>query len=114
MKLRAVVVLLGCFLAACSTPKKEVPVAPYVPNLANGTKVYQEQCKTCHDKGSHGAPSIKEPEEWDLQRLTRAGSSKQHQLMGYLRPTTLKLSENDEKDALYFIRQQLDDRDKDY
>ena len=114
MKLKLVWFFLAFFLSACSTPKKEVPIAPYVPNLANGSKIYQDQCKGCHDQGVHGAPSIKEPEEWDLQRLTRAGSSKQHQLMGYLRPTNLKLTEHEEKDALYFIQHQLDDRDKDY
>ena len=110
---RLLSLLCIALIAGCSTPKKETAPLAYRPNLEHGSKVFIGLCSSCHDKGEQSAPSLRDPEEWDLQKLSRPGIVRQHMNMSYL-SRARSLSEADERDALFFIQSTLNDRDKEY
>jgi cytochrome c5 len=100
--------------AACSNQK---PVGQaYQPDYARGMSLYEGQCGSCHDAGRKSAPSIRDAEEWDLRTLTGPGAVQQHLAMNWLpeRVRQKGLSENDEADVLYYIKQEIGKADTGY
>jgi mono/diheme cytochrome c family protein len=100
------------FLAGCSNAPVVPP--PYQPDLANGKALYVGQCGGCHDSGNRNAPSIRDPEEWDIQTLTRPGIVRQHLALNLLSPAGARLSEYDEMDVLSYVHQEIGDREANY
>ena len=113
--MKKIFVVLGVLLVSvgCSGAKKTVKQA-YQPDLAKGASIYRTQCSQCHDTGDYGAPELKMAEDWDLQTLGRPGIVKQHRAMNVVFPASSRLSDEDEADALYYIRHELGEKNKDY
>ena len=109
-------ILLGfifmALVAGCSNT--QVEKTPYQPDIAHGMTLYAGQCGGCHDSGTRNAPSIRDPEEWDIQTLTRPGIVHQHLAMNLLRGSSARLSEYDEADVLFFIHREIGDREANY
>jgi mono/diheme cytochrome c family protein len=100
-------------LTGCS--QSELDAQSYEPDYSQGMAVYEGQCGRCHDSGKKNAPSIKDPEEWDIQTLMRPGIVGQHFSMRLLHgPSQTRLSQYDEADVLYYIRQEIGDREESY
>ena len=100
--------------AACSNQK---PMGQaYQPDYARGMSLYEGQCGSCHDAGRKSAPSIRDAEEWDLRTLTGPGAVQQHLAMNWLPESVRRqgLSENDEADVLYYIKQEIGKSDTGY
>ena len=113
--MKKILVVMGMLtlVAGCSGAKKTVKQA-YQPDLAKGASIYRAQCSQCHDTGDYGAPELKMAEDWDIQTLSRPGIVKQHQTMNVVFPASSRLSDEDEADALYYIRHELSERERDY
>ena len=100
--------------AACSNQK---PVGEaYQPDYARGMTLYEGRCGSCHDSGKKSAPSIHDAEEWDLRTLAGPGAVQQHLAMNWLpgRVRQQGLSQNDEADVLYYIKQEIGNADTGY
>ena len=104
------VVLFMAILAGCSN--SPVDSAAYKPNYAKGKIIYERQCRSCHDTGKQGAPSIKNIEDWDTTTLFRPGITQQHLVMNLLKGPGAALSEHDEADVLYYLDEEIGDREE--
>ena len=107
-------ILIPILLTACnSTAPTREDSAP--ADVAHGQAIYKERCSACHDSGKN-APSIREPEEWDTQRLATADIIRKHQSM--LMPSGMsapgRLSGKDEKDVLAYVKSALDEAELKY
>jgi mono/diheme cytochrome c family protein len=106
--------LSGSFLMACSSS----PPAPEVvkaPDAAHGRSLYQQQCAGCHDAGKN-APSLRDPEDWDIKHLNAPGIIQKHQSMrmppGFKGPG--RLTPEDERDVLFYLRTAIDEAELKY
>jgi cytochrome c2 len=102
-------VLMSC---TSSSPLREDTTPP---DTAHGQSLYKDRCSACHDAGKN-APSIKEPEEWDTQRLAASDIIRKHQSMrmpaGFAAPG--HLSAKDEKDVLAYLKIALEEAELKY
>jgi len=74
-----VLFLSGSLLMACSG-SPPAPEATKAPDAAHGRLLYQQQCAACHDAGKN-APSLRDPEDWDIKHLDAPGIVQKHQSM---------------------------------
>ncbi len=106
--------LLAMTLAGCSNTQPEHQV--YQPNLPHGEAVYKGQCQSCHEAGKRNAPSITDAEDWDLQTLSAPGVVQQHLAMNLLegQGRRAQLTQYDESDVLFYIRNAVGEGDSKY
>lgn len=104
--------LLVACIAGCSN--SPVDSTSYKPNYANGKSIYASQCRSCHDTGKQGAPSIEYVDAWDRTTLFRPGIIRQHLEMKLLQGAGAAFSAHDEADVCYYIDEQLGDREEAY
>lgn len=109
-----VLFLSGFLLMACSgTPP--APQAAKPPDAAHGRSLYQQQCAACHDAGKN-APSLRDPEDWDIKHLDTPGIVQKHQAMrmpsGFRGPG--RLAPQDERDILFYLRTAIDEAELKY
>lgn len=101
-------------LVACSG-SPPVTQETKAPNADHGKTIYKQQCVGCHDAG-RSAPSLREPEEWDIQQLETPDILRRHQSMrmpsGFAAPS--RLSAQDEKDVLYFVKTVIEEAELKY
>lgn len=107
-------ILFQSLLLACSgSPTVDQATKP--PDAARGMAVYKQKCAGCHDAGKN-APSLRETEEWDLQQLESIDVLRRHQSMkmpsGFSPPG--RLSAQDEKDVLYYIKSVIEEAELKY
>jgi cytochrome c5 len=104
-------------IAGCTVSKpKEESLTRYKPDVAQGKGIYLARCASCHDSGKAGAPSIREPEEWDVQKLAQTGILDHHKLKNLigLSPNGLPLSGHAEADVLAYIMEEVVESDTRY
>ena len=106
------VFFLLALLAGCS--HSPVDSTTYKPDYARGKAIYESQCRSCHDTGKRGAPSIKDIEDWDTTTLTRPGITQQHLVMKLLQGPNASLSEHDDADVRYYLFEEIGDREENY
>lgn len=105
--------IMPVILAGCA--QSELESQPYQPDYSHGMALYEGKCGSCHDNGKKNAPSIKDPEEWDIQTLTNPGIVEQHRRMRFLGGVDpVRLSQYDEADVLFYIHQEIGDREASY
>ena len=107
-----IMVITGC---SASKTKKEASL-PYQPDIAQGKLVYETRCASCHDSGKRGAASIREPEEWDTQKLAQPGILNHHQAKNLVRSSANGISSSDhsEADVLAYIMKEVVENEKGY
>ncbi len=106
--------LSGSLMVACSgTPP--APEVAKAPNAAHGMLLYKEQCAACHDAGKN-APSLRDPEDWDIKHLNAPGIVQKHQSMrmppGFRGPA--HLAAQDELDILFYLRTAIEEAELKY
>lgn len=104
----------GILLIAC-TGSPPAPEALKTPDAAHGRSLYQQQCAACHDAGKN-APSLRDPEDWDIKHLDAPGIVQKHQSMrmppGFKGPS--RLTPQDERDILFYLRTAIDEAELRY
>ena len=109
-----VLLLSGSLLMACSG-SPPAPEAVKAPDAVHGRALYQQQCAACHDAGKN-APSLRDPEDWDIKLLDAPGIVQKHQSMrmpsGYRGPG--RLAPQDERDILFYLRTAIDEAELKY
>lgn len=109
-----VLLLSGSLLMACSG-SPPAPEAVKAPDAVHGRALYQQQCAACHDAGKN-APSLRDPEDWDIKLLDSPGIVQKHQSMrmpsGYRGPG--RLAPQDERDILFYLRTAIDEAELKY
>ncbi len=110
---------IACMLmagfAGCTNTQPTTPVAVHAPDYAHGNAIYASQCGSCHEVGKRNAPSIKDAEDWDVRTLERAGIVRQHLALNLLDGNGRdRLSDNDETDVLFYMKQTIAERESAY
>lgn len=109
-----VLLFSGSLLMACSGSPPAPEVAK-VPDAAHGRSLYQQQCAACHDAGKN-APSLRDPEDWDIKLLDGPGIVQKHQSMrmpsGFKGPG--RIGPQDERDILFYLRTAIDEAELKY
>lgn len=107
--------LFGFLLLSACAGESPPPMGKQGPNAAHGKVIYQSQCAGCHDAGKN-APSIRDPEEWDLKSLDAPGIVGRHRVMrmpsGY--PAPIRLSTQEEADVLDYIARTVEEAEQRY
>lgn len=107
--------MLALLLLASCAGESPPPSKGPGPSYEKGKTIYRQQCAGCHDAGKN-APSIRDPEEWDLGSLNAPGIVGKHKVMrmpsGY--PAPISLSGQDETDVLFYIARTVEEAEQRY